>query len=261
MNQQTLFLIIMVLILLYLLPNSSNLNILNDITNIFEAGIERRQERRQDLINDINQIMSGGSSSSGTTTTGTTSGTTTSSATTATTATTTNTNTTTIMPNMNLDPETSSLVNEYLQDNICPENQQNIQKFDNIEKFGNSKKTYRENFNKENFNKENFNKEHFDTMGPGMNIGNNMNFPQQTNQNPSQLDISLSKSLVPDFQPNALNINDDLNSYGYATNNPDTDKYYEQRGFMNPILGANYADSVQYMLSHPYQTRYCDKQN
>ena len=30
---------------------------------------------------------------------------------------------------------------------------------------------------------------------------------------------------------------------------------------MNPKKGQEFADSVSYMLAHPYETRYCDKQN
>ena len=108
---------------------------------------------------------------------------------------------------------------------------------------------------------ENECKENFNTMGPNMNIGNNMDFKQQVNSNPSPLSKAMNKSLVPDFQPNYLNINPDLNSYGYATTNPEADKFYEARGFMNPTDGYKFADSVSYMLSHPYQTRYCEKQN
>ena len=88
-----------------------------------------------------------------------------------------------------------------------------------------------------------------------------MAFKQQILPNPSPLSKSLSKSLVPDFEPNHLNINPDLNSYGYATTNPDASEYYKARGFINPTDGAKFADSVSYMLSHPYQTRYCEKQN
>jgi hypothetical protein len=92
-------------------------------------------------------------------------------------------------------------------------------------------------------------------MGQGMNIGNDMLFKQIISNNPSQLDKSLSKSLVPDFEPNKLNINPELNSYGYATT--DSNDYLIQRGFMNPIASKNYADDVQYNLEHSYQTRYC----
>lgn len=101
--------------------------------------------------------------------------------------------------------------------------------------------------------------EKYSTLGSNINIGNNMDFIQQNNKNITALDKSLSKSLVPDFEPNNLNINPDLNSYGYTTNNKDADLYYKQRGFMNPINANEYTNSIQYMLSHPYQTRYCDK--
>lgn len=101
--------------------------------------------------------------------------------------------------------------------------------------------------------------ENFDTMGSNVNMGNDMDFEQQVMPNPSQLSKSLKKSLVPDFEPNSLNINSDLNSYGYATTNSEADKYYEKRGFMDPKDGSKFADSVSYMLAHPYQTRYCKK--
>jgi hypothetical protein len=120
--------------------------------------------------------------------------------------------------------ESQNIINEYLSENTCGEK---------IEKF--------------------------DTMGPNVNIGNNMNFKQEYTQNISPLSKSLSNSLVPDFQPNYLNINPDLNSFGYATTNPQADKYYESRGYIKPKEGQEFADSVSYMLSHPYQTRYCEK--
>lgn len=108
---------------------------------------------------------------------------------------------------------------------------------------------------------ENECKEKFDTMGPNVNIGNNMDFKQIIYSNPSQLDKSLSKSMVPDFEPSYLNINPDLNSYGYATTNPEASEYYKARGFINPSDSAKFANSVSYMLAHPYQTKYCEKQN
>lgn len=88
-------------------------------------------------------------------------------------------------------------------------------------------------------------------------MGINMNFKQQIESNNSPLTKALKNSLVPDFQPNYLNINPDLNSYGYATTNPEADKYYKERGFINPKDGSKYADSVSYMLSYPFETRYC----
>ena len=107
---------------------------------------------------------------------------------------------------------------------------------------------------------ENQCREKFDTMGPNVNIGNNMAFKQQIIPNPSPISKVLSESLVPDFEPNMpLNINPDLNSFGYASSNLPADKYYESRGFVNPQKGQEFADSVSWMLSHPYQTRYCDK--
>lgn len=119
--------------------------------------------------------------------------------------------------------ETQNIINEYLNENECKEN--------------------------------------FNTMGPNMDTGNNMDFKQQVNATQSTLSKALSKSLVPDFQPNYLNINPELNSYGYSATNPEADRYYEARGFMNPTDGYKFADSVSHMLSHPYQTRYCEKQN
>lgn len=89
--------------------------------------------------------------------------------------------------------------------------------------------------------------------------GNDMAFYPQTILPSNKLDKALAKSLVPDFEPSALNINADLNSFGYATNNPNDDNYYMNRGFINPTDGYQYANSVQYNLAHPYQTRYCDK--
>ena len=101
--------------------------------------------------------------------------------------------------------------------------------------------------------------EGFNTMGPDMNIGNDMAFPSQPILPKNNLDKVLSKSLVPDFEPNALNINPNLNSFGYATNNTSDNNFYENRGFINPIDASQYANSVQYNLAYPYQTRYCDK--
>ena len=118
-------------------------------------------------------------------------------------------------PNTQLNNKSQNIINKYLNENDC--------------------------------------KEKFSTMGPNVNIGNNMNFKQNNELK--------SKSLVPDCEPNHLNINSELNSYGYATTNPDADKYYKERGYMNPTNGYNYADSVSFMLSHPYQTKYCKKQD
>ncbi len=89
--------------------------------------------------------------------------------------------------------------------------------------------------------------------------GNNMAFYPQIILPSNKLDKALDNSLVPDFEPSALNINAELNSFGYATNNPNEDNYYMSRGFINPTDGYQYANSVQYNLAHPYQTRYCDK--
>lgn len=99
--------------------------------------------------------------------------------------------------------------------------------------------------------------EGFDTMGPDMNIGNDMSFSTQQILPKKNLDKALSKSLVPDFEPSALNINADLNSYGYATNNQLDDNFYMNRGYLNPNNASTYANSLQYELEHPYQTRYC----
>jgi hypothetical protein len=128
-----------------------------------------------------------------------------------------------------------NIINEFLNENICKEklsstNSQNI-----INEFLNENECI----------------EKFQTMGPYINIGNNMDFKQQPITNSSQL----SNSLVPDFEPSYLNINTELNSFGYATTNPQSDKYYESRGFINPKKGQEFADSVSYMLSDPYNTR------
>lgn len=134
--------------------------------------------------------------------------------------------------------ETQNIIDEYLNENECKEN------FDSIGMSEHHKNSL-----------ENI------TNSSNMNMGNNMNFKKKVNSNPSPLSKALSKSMVPDFEPNSLNINPDLNSYGYATTNPEASEYYKARGFMNPADGSKYADSVSYMLSHPYQTRYCEKQN
>lgn len=100
--------------------------------------------------------------------------------------------------------------------------------------------------------------EGFETIVPKINMGNKMAFTTQPNLlSSNDLDKSLSKTLVPDFEPNYLNINSDLNSFGYATNNPEDNFYYANRGFINPIDASKYANSIQYDLAHPYQTRYC----
>jgi hypothetical protein len=88
-----------------------------------------------------------------------------------------------------------------------------------------------------------------------------MNFKQESISNPSAITKALAKSLVPDFEPNNLNINSDLNSFGYSTTNPESDDYYKSRGYIEPIKGQEYADTVSYMLAHPFETRYCDKKN
>ena len=98
--------------------------------------------------------------------------------------------------------------------------------------------------------------EKFDTMGPKMNIGNNMNFKQNPN-NITPLDKILNKTLVPDFEPNTLNINSNLNSHGYAIDSSNKNNFYANKGFIKPNTAAKYADSIQYNLAHPYQTRYC----
>ena len=95
--------------------------------------------------------------------------------------------------------------------------------------------------------------EDFDTMG------NQMSFLPQELNNPTRLDKVLSGSLVPDFEPNSQNINPDLNSYGYATNNDDNNNdFYSTRGYINPSNASEYANTIQYNLAHPYQTRYCE---
>jgi hypothetical protein len=99
--------------------------------------------------------------------------------------------------------------------------------------------------------------EGFNTMGPDMNMGNDMDFSAQVILPKTNLNKALSKSLVPDFEPSALNINADLNSYGYATNNQSDNNFYMDRGYLEPTNASQYANSVQYNLEHPYQTRYC----
>ena len=136
----------------------------------------------------------------------------------------------------NQQSQSNNIINEYLNENGCKgkklsnTNSQNI-----INEFLNENECI----------------EKFQTMGPYINIGNNMDFKQQPITNSSQL----SNSLVPDFEPSYLNINTELNSFGYATTNPQSDKYYESRGFINPKKGQEFADSVSYMLSDPYNTR------
>jgi hypothetical protein len=70
---------------------------------------------------------------------------------------------------------------------------------------------------------------------------------------------NLSKSLVPDFEPNNLNLNPntDLDSFGYKTINSTDNVFYKQRGFLNPSDASEYANSIQYNLEHPFQTKYC----
>lgn len=101
--------------------------------------------------------------------------------------------------------------------------------------------------------------EGFETLGPDMNIGNDMSFSSQQILPSNKLDKELLKSLVPDFEPSALNINSNLNSFGYATNNSQDNNFYLNRGFLNPTDASQFANSIQYNLAHPYQTRYCDK--
>lgn len=96
---------------------------------------------------------------------------------------------------------------------------------------------------------ENMCKENFNTMGKNTNIGNDMDFKQdELTKNISPLSKSLSKSLVPDFQPNSININPNLNSYGYTTTNSQADKYYKSRGYIEPEKGKEYADFIAYNL-------------
>ena len=160
---------------------------------------------------------------------------------------------------------TQNIINEYLSENECKVKLSNTNSQNIINKFLNKNecKVKLSNTNSQNIINEFLNEneciekfeclEKFETMGPNVNIGNNMDFTQQPITNPSQL----SKSLVPDFEPSYLNINTELNSFGYATTNPQSDKYYESRGFITPKKGQEFADSVSYMLYHPYKTRYC----
>ena len=77
--------------------------------------------------------------------------------------------------------------------------------------------------------------EEYNTMGQYVNIGNSMDFIKTKTKNTSPINKALLNSLVPDFEPSRLNINPDLNSYGYALNTPSSvDEYYMKRGFMNP---------------------------
>lgn len=99
--------------------------------------------------------------------------------------------------------------------------------------------------------------ENFDTMGPDVDIGNNMDFIQNKINNPSRLDKALSRSLVPDFQPNSLNITDKINSYGYNTTNPWDNNFYAQRGFINPMDGAKFANSIGINLTDTNNSKYC----
>lgn len=94
--------------------------------------------------------------------------------------------------------------------------------------------------------------ENFNTMGFGMNMGNNMDFKQEQYKK-TKLNKALENSLVPDFEPNSLNINPDINEYGYATNSNNINK----KSYLDPTYSNIYANTIEYNLSHPYQTRYC----
>lgn len=96
---------------------------------------------------------------------------------------------------------------------------------------------------------ENFNVGKLNFSNNLIDMGNNMEFAQQINTHPTPLAVSLSKSLVPDFQPNHLNINPNLNSYGYALSNQEISNYYKSRGFMNPKAGLSYANDISCKLS------------
>jgi hypothetical protein len=88
------------------------------------------------------------------------------------------------------------------------------------------------------------NYEQFNTMGPHVNIGNSMNFIEEKTEYSSPINKALYNSLVPDFEPSRLNINPDLNLYGYALDTPGSlDQYYMKRGFMNPEKGYQFANS------------------
>jgi len=144
------------------------------------------------------------------------------------------------------------------QNNQNDQNNQNNQNNQNVQQIPNSKQNKSSNVINEYLGETKC-EESFNTMGTEMNIGNNMKFLQQIG-NPTQLDRSLEKSLVPDFEPNSLNINPDLNSYGYATSNSSDNNFYVNRGYLKPKNASQYANTIQYDLSHPYQTRYCDSQ-
>ena len=95
--------------------------------------------------------------------------------------------------------------------------------------------------------------EHFKTMGPDMNMGNDMDFTIKVMPRISAFDIAISKSLVPDFEPSALNINPNLNSFGYARNNNNS---CNNKGYLNPTDAADYANKINQDLSNSYQKRY-----
>ena len=144
-----------------------------------------------------------------------------------------------IKPNINTNTQSPkpkpklNLIDEYLNETGCEEN------------LNNSEKNIQENFN---------------TAGPGMDMGNSMEFNVVKPMNEiTKIDRALSNSLVPDFEPSYLNINPNINTYGYALNSDPEINYYAQRGFMNPEDAANYADTIQYDLAHPFETRYCEK--
>ena len=198
MNNQTLFLIIIVLVLIYFLPNKNRLHINRpqaDKINIID------QDQNQDLQQPQSQPQAEPQSQPQ--------------------AQITKTNKKSKKAQQN--ELTQELIGDYLTETNCKEK------------------------SVENFN----------TMG------NNMKFNTQVSSNLTDLDKKLANSLVPDFEPSYLNISpgQTLNSFGYATNNQESDQYYENRGFMNPTDGHKYADSVQWMLAHPFQTRYCSNKN
>jgi len=83
------------------------------------------------------------------------------------------------------------------------------------------------------------------------NMGNNMEFRQER-ANLNEFDQSLSKSLVPDFEPSSLNITNKINSYGYETQNPWDNNFYANRGFINPLDANLYAKKIQSGLEYSY---------
>jgi hypothetical protein len=91
----------------------------------------------------------------------------------------------------------------------------------------------------------NNNLEGFSTLGPNVNIGNNMDFEPKAYNNDEEYKLGL----VPDFEPSKKYLDQELNFYGYATNNPESDNYYMNRGFINPNNAIKYVDDIQNNLN------------